>query len=75
MKIAVVGAGAIGGILAVRLALSGQTVTVVEQGEHLDAIRRNGLSSSARWRGGGCPDIRAVATCADAGVQDLVFWR
>jgi 2-dehydropantoate 2-reductase len=74
MKIAVVGAGAIGGILAVRLALSGQTVTVVEQGEHLDAIRRNGLKLIG-------PDgaeevarnIRAVATCADAGVQDLVF--
>ena len=74
MKIAVIGAGAIGGILAVRLALSGQAVTVVEQGEHLDAIRKNGL----RLIG---PDgaeevaanIRAVATCADAGVQDLVF--
>ena len=43
MKIAVIGAGAIGGILAVRLALSGQAVTVVEKGAQLEAIGRNGL--------------------------------
>jgi 2-dehydropantoate 2-reductase len=74
MNIAVIGAGAIGGILAVRLALSGHAVTVVEQGEHLDAIRKKGLKlvgpdgaqEVAR-------DIRAVATCADAGVHELVF--
>jgi len=74
MKIAVIGAGAIGGILAVRLALSGQTVTIVEQGPHLQAIRDQGLTlvhhdgveEVAK-------DIRAVGRCADAGVQDLVF--
>ena len=74
MKIVVIGAGAIGGMLAVRLALSGQTVTVVEKGPHLDAIRRNGLKlvhhdgadEVAR-------DLRAVASCAEAGVHDLVF--
>jgi 2-dehydropantoate 2-reductase len=74
MKIAVIGAGAIGGILAVRLALSGQTVTVVEKGPHLDAIRANGLklvhhdSTEEVAR-----DLRAVASCAEAGVHDLVF--
>ena len=31
MKIAIVGAGAIGGILAVRLARSGQDVTVIDR--------------------------------------------
>jgi 2-dehydropantoate 2-reductase len=74
MKIAVIGAGAIGGILAVRLAMSGQTVTVIEQGAHLDAIRSNGLKlihhdGAEEFS----RDIRAVATCAAAGVQDLVF--
>ena len=43
MRIAVIGAGAIGGMVAVRLALSGQAVTVVDQGAHLEAIRANGL--------------------------------
>ena len=74
MKIAVIGAGAIGGMLAVRLALSGHAVTVVEQGAHLEAIRRTGLKlvhhdgaeEVAR-------DLRAVASCEDAGKQDLVL--
>ena len=43
MRIAVIGAGAIGGMLAVRFALSGHTVTVVDRGAHLEAIRKNGL--------------------------------
>ena len=43
MKIAVVGAGAIGGILAVRLAQSGQHVTVIDRGAHLEAITSHGL--------------------------------
>ena len=74
MKIAVIGAGAMGGMLAVRLALSGQSVTVVDRGAHLEAIQRNGLKLI-------CPDgaeeaakdLRAVASCTDAGPQDLVF--
>ena len=43
MKICVVGAGAIGGLLAVRLAEAGENVTVVDQGVHLRAIQRDGL--------------------------------
>ena len=43
MKICVVGAGAIGGLLAVRLSQAGEQVTVVDQGAHLQAIRRSGL--------------------------------
>lgn len=74
MKIAVIGAGAIGGMLAVRLALSGQAVTVVDQGAHLDAIRANGLKL-VRPDGSEelARDVRAVASCAEAGAQDLVF--
>ncbi|HEY2967469.1 MAG TPA: 2-dehydropantoate 2-reductase N-terminal domain-containing protein, partial [Casimicrobiaceae bacterium] len=74
MRIAVIGAGAIGGMLAVRLALSGQTVTVVEKGAHLEAIGKNGLKLV---RNDGveefAKDLRAVANCVDAGLQDLVF--
>ena len=43
MKICVVGAGAIGGLLAVKLANAGEDVTVIDQGPHLDAIRQGGL--------------------------------
>ncbi len=43
MRVCVVGAGAIGGLLAVRMAAAGQAVSVVARGEHLATIRRNGL--------------------------------
>ena len=43
MKICVVGAGAIGGYVAVRLADAGHDVSVVARGPHLAAIRANGL--------------------------------
>ena len=43
MRIAVVGAGAIGGFLAAALARSGVPVAVVARGEHLAAIERDGL--------------------------------
>jgi 2-dehydropantoate 2-reductase len=43
MKICVVGAGAIGGLLAVKLAELGETVTVIVRGPHLAAVRANGM--------------------------------
>ena len=44
MKFCIFGAGAIGGYLAVELALSGQEVCVVARGAHLTAIRERGLT-------------------------------
>ena len=44
MRIAVIGAGGVGGFFGARLALAGNDVTFVARGAHLDAIRRNGLS-------------------------------
>jgi len=43
-RIAVVGAGAIGGFLAAALARAGIAVAIVARGEHAAAIRRDGLS-------------------------------
>ncbi len=43
MKICIYGAGAIGGYLAVQLALAGQDITVIARGAHLEAMRANGL--------------------------------
>jgi len=43
MRIAIVGAGGVGGLLAGLLAKSGQEVAVVARGAHLEAIRREGL--------------------------------
>jgi 2-dehydropantoate 2-reductase len=74
MRICVVGAGAIGGYLAVLLARAGNDVTVIARGAQLQAIREHGLRlidvqgaevSHAR--------VHATANLADAGVQDLVL--
>lgn len=43
MKIAVIGAGAIGGLVACKLALAGEDVTCMVRGKNLEAIRDNGL--------------------------------
>ena len=43
MNITVIGAGAIGGHIAAKLAAAGGRVTVVARGEHLKAIRERGL--------------------------------
>jgi 2-dehydropantoate 2-reductase len=72
MRIAIVGAGAIGGWLAARLARSGQDVGVLARGETLAAIRRRGL----RLTFGGETQTACVAASdkpGDLGPQDLVI--
>jgi len=44
MKIALIGAGGVGGFFGGKIAQSGFDVTFVTHGEHLEAIRRNGLT-------------------------------
>ena len=39
MKVCIYGAGAIGGLMGTKLALSGEEVTVIDQGAHLQAIQ------------------------------------
>ena len=43
MKVCIYGAGAVGGHIAARLAEGGAEVSLVARGEHLAAIRANGL--------------------------------
>ena len=43
MRICVVGAGAIGGLLAAKLHAAGEEVTVIARGRHLEAIKKDGL--------------------------------
>jgi 2-dehydropantoate 2-reductase len=72
MKICVVGAGAIGGLLAVRLAEQGHEVSVVVRGPHLAAIRAGGLKLLAEG-GERVAKVRATDRIAELGIQDLVF--
>jgi 2-dehydropantoate 2-reductase len=71
-RIAVVGAGAIGGHLAAKLARAGNQVSVVARGAHLEAIRANGLvfeAGSERY----VAKVNASQRGADLGPQDVVF--
>ena len=72
MKVCVYGAGAIGGYLAVELALSGQEVCVVARGDHLAAIQRSGLALLIR---GEKKTARVLASSDPRvlGVQDIVI--
>jgi len=71
MNITVIGAGAIGGLMAVKLAAAGEAVSVVARGEHLKAIRERGLVLK---EGGEEIVARVDATdrIAEAGRPDLV---
>ena len=74
MKIAVVGAGAIGGYLGAKLAIAGEDVTFIARNKNLAAIRANGFrlvleDGSAQH----APTDKAVQDMAEAGPQDVVL--
>ena len=76
MTVAVVGAGAIGGYLAVRLAEAGHDVSVVARGPHLEAIRANGLTlieTRGEETGSDAVEIETVASdlAATDRIRDL----
>ena len=74
MKICVIGAGAIGGLMAAKFSLAGEDVTVIDQGAHLKAIQEDGLKLI--WEDGSehlASDIKATDKLEDAGEQDLVI--
>jgi 2-dehydropantoate 2-reductase len=72
MKICVVGAGAIGGLLAAKLAALGHEVSVIVRGPHLAAIRERGLTLQADGTERTFP-MRATDKMAELGPQQLVI--
>lgn len=73
MRIAVVGAGAIGGYLGARLALAGNAVTFIARGANLDAIRRNGFTLFEEDGTKKVARADAASTATEAGEHDLVL--
>jgi 2-dehydropantoate 2-reductase len=74
MKIAVVGAGAIGGYLGAKLALAGEDVTFIARRRNLEAINANGFRLILEdGREEHAANVRAVERYADAGPQDAVL--
>ena len=74
MKIAIVGAGAIGGYLGAKLAIAGNEVTFIARNRNLEAISANGfrliLEDGTEQH---APTARAVRDMAEAGPQDAVL--
>jgi len=74
MKIAIIGAGAIGGYVGVKLALAGEDVTFIVRGANLAAIRKNGMKLIMQ---DGvehvATNVKATANYAEAGPQDIVI--
>ncbi len=74
MKIAVVGAGAIGGYLGAKLAIAGEDVTFIARNKNLSAINAHGfrlvLEDGSEQH---APTARAVQQMAEAGPQDAVL--
>ncbi|MBS0444382.1 MAG: 2-dehydropantoate 2-reductase [Proteobacteria bacterium] len=74
MKIAIIGAGAIGGYVGVKLALAGEDVTFIVRGANLEAIRANGMKLVlADGTEQVARNVRATNDYAEAGPQDLVI--
>ena len=73
MKICVVGAGAIGGMMAVRLADAGHEVSVIARGAHLDAIRTNGLKYIEGDEELVVTDLIATAEMSEITGQDVLL--
>ena len=74
-KITIVGAGAIGGWMGVKLAQAGAQVSVLARGETLAAVQQNGLQLHTQgpegWTQRQAP-VHASNDAATLGVQDLV---
>ena len=73
MKVCVVGAGAIGGLVGANFHLAGIETTLIDVGPHLEAIRSKGLKvvmhdGEERI----AKDVRATDSFAEAGPHDLV---
>jgi 2-dehydropantoate 2-reductase len=58
MRIAVIGAGAVGGAMAALLAAGGHDVAVTARGDNLEAIKREGIRLRGEW---GDHDVRVAA--------------
>src|SRR5438876_142430 len=74
MRVAVIGAGGVGGYFGGLLARAGHQVVFFARGAHLDAIRRHGLAVKSAQAG----DFRVTAAATDdpasVGTVDLVLF-
>ena len=73
MRIAIIGAGGVGGYFGSRLIAAGEDVTFIARGTHLDAIRRGGLRIDSPKGHLHLRDVRATSDVATVGTADVVL--
>ena len=73
MRILVVGAGGIGGYFGAKLARAGEAVVFLARGEHLAAIRRDGLRIRSTIEGESVAKVDAVDSVAGLPPVDMVL--
>ena len=73
MKVCIVGAGAIGGYVAAKLALADASVTVIIRGANLAAVKARGLTLIEAGTEHVVNNLVATDKMGEAGVQDLVI--
>jgi 2-dehydropantoate 2-reductase len=74
MKIAVMGAGGVGGFFGAKLALAGNDVTFIARGRHLDAIRANGLRIESGTGAMHVAKTRTTGDIANGSPVDVVMF-
>jgi 2-dehydropantoate 2-reductase len=74
MRIAIVGAGGVGGYFGGRLAAAGTDVTFLARGAHLDAMRTRGLRIESPKGNVHLPHVNATDDPAAIGPVDIVFF-
>ena len=74
MRIAVVGAGGVGGYFGAKLARAGEAVVMLARGAHLDAIRRDGLRVRSVPEGESVAQVEAVESLAGQPPVDMALF-
>jgi len=74
MRIAVVGAGGVGGYFGAKLARAGESVVMLARGPHLDAIRRDGVRVRSAVEGEFVAKVDAVASFDGQPPADMVLF-
>jgi 2-dehydropantoate 2-reductase len=74
MKVAVIGAGGVGGYFGGLLARAGHEVTFIARGPHLRAIQDNGLRVESQLDGTFTVPGNATSNTSSVGEQDLVIF-
>jgi 2-dehydropantoate 2-reductase len=73
MKIAIIGSGGVGGYFGARLAASGQDVTFIARGAHLQAMQKKGLKILSALGDLHLPEVKATSDTNVVGPVDVVM--